>query len=271
MGLFSCFRKNDHVGFVLTGEKLTRLRGDLTSSSADDIVLPQGDISAIAALSPRKIVVVCGFDIFLCLKKKMVKIYEGGTIKPLIACCGKTLYAALNGRRQIHQFNMKEKKFEPLCIKFHDDDEKLFSIGSADQDKKSLTLVVYSPNEAVSRVLEVDLSTSDRKDLNCPGDVMAVYQCGDRIFATGSVSAQNTKQFYEYSWREKAWTKRADRTHGVSNQTTDKVLFVEGFFISFVEKAASSSKEIMEVYDVKTGEWSSHESEFSKIRAVACC
>lgn len=47
-----------------------------------------GEISAIAALSPRKIVVVCGSDIFLCSKKKIVKIHEGGTIKPLIGCCG---------------------------------------------------------------------------------------------------------------------------------------------------------------------------------------
>lgn len=62
-----------------------------------------------------------------------------------------TLFAALSGRRQIHQYNIKDKKFEPLCIKFHDEDEKLFSIGSSDVEKKTLTLVVYQQNEAISR------------------------------------------------------------------------------------------------------------------------
>ncbi|XP_003739440.1 uncharacterized protein LOC100906394 [Galendromus occidentalis] len=271
MGLLSCFRKVQHLGFVLSGDSLLRLRGDLSYSPADDIILPKGEISAIAALSPRKIVIVCGSDIFLCSKKKIVKIYEGGTIKPLIGCCGKTLFAALNGRRQIHQYNVKDRKFEPLCIKFQDEDEKLFSIGNSNVDSKTLCLVVYKQNEAISRVLEVDLNTFDRRDLNCPGDVMAVYQCGDRIFATGSVSAQNTKQFYELNCRTKTWVKRADRTHGVTNQTTDKVLFVDGFFISFVEKAASSGKEVIEVYDVKKEVWNSQDSEFSRIRAVACC
>ena len=52
----------------------------------------------------------------------------------------------------------------------------------------------FSDEYHTFRVLEVDLNTFDRKDLECPGDVMAVYQYGDRIFATGSVSAQNTKQ-----------------------------------------------------------------------------
>lgn len=44
------------------------------------------------------------------------------------------------------------------------------------------------------RVLEIDRRTGERRDLNCPSDVMALYRAGDRIFATGSVSARNTKQ-----------------------------------------------------------------------------
>lgn len=54
-----------------------------------------GEISSIAAMSARKLVVVCGYDIYLCTKGKPQKIYEGGTMKPLIGCFGSKLFREL--------------------------------------------------------------------------------------------------------------------------------------------------------------------------------
>ncbi|OQR73172.1 hypothetical protein BIW11_09910 [Tropilaelaps mercedesae] len=230
-----------------------------------------GEISSISTLSPRKVVAVCGSDIYLCTKGTAQKIYEGGTMKPLVGCFGKTLYAALNGRRELHRFDGKRKTFVPLCSDFDASSEQVYSIGSSDSDKHDVLVVVYRPTEAVSRVLEIDRRTGERRDLNCPSDVMALYRAGDRVFATGSVSSRNTKQFFEYSYKEQRWLQRPMRTYGVSNQSTDKVLYLAGHFVSFAEKPASSGNTLIEIYDVATETWSAQESEFSKIRAVACC
>lgn len=78
-------------------------------------------------------------------------------------------------------------------------------------------------------------------------------------------------QFFEYNPKESRWLERSERTYGVSNQTTDKVLFLAGHFISFTEKPASSGNALVEVFNIATQKWSAHESEFAKIRAVACC
>ncbi|XP_022649187.1 uncharacterized protein LOC111262726 isoform X2 [Varroa jacobsoni] len=273
MGVFPCFNKSSHSGFVLLAgdQRLLRLRADMSSTQAKDITLPQGEISSIAAMSARKLVVVCGYDIYLCTKGKPQKIYEGGTMKPLIGCFGKTLYAAINGRRELHCFDKKRKTFVPLCSDFDSSSEKVFSIGNSDSDKHDVLIVVYRPTEAVSRVLEIDRRTGERRDLNCPSDVMALYRAGDRIFATGSVSSRSTKQFFEYNYKEARWLERPERTYGLANQTTDKVLYVPGYFVSFTEKAASSVNTLIEIYDVNSEKWSSQESEFAKIRAVACC
>jgi len=158
-----------------------------------------------------------------------------------------------------------------LCDKFDTENEKVFSIGNSNSDRHNVLVVVYRPNEAVSRVLEIDRKTGERRDLNCPSDVMALYRAGDRIFATGSVSSRNTKQFFEYSYKEQKWYQRPERTHGVSNQTTDKVLYVDGHFVSFAEVATSPTNEMMEIYNVEKESWSSKETTYGKIRAVACC
>lgn len=78
-------------------------------------------------------------------------------------------------------------------------------------------------------------------------------------------------QFFEYNYKETRWLERPERTYGLANQTTDKVLYVPGYFVSFTEKAASSVNTLIEIYDVNSEKWSSQESEFAKIRAVACC
>lgn len=62
-----------------------------------------------------------------------------------------TLYAALNGRRELHRFDAKRKTFVPLCSDFDASSEQVFSIANSDSDKHNILVVVYRPSEAVSR------------------------------------------------------------------------------------------------------------------------
>lgn len=275
MGVFSCLSKSSHCGFIIT-EAVPKgvfkvLEHPDKPQMAEKFKLPEGKLTSCVALSPRKIVVVIECVIYLCTKESCVAIHNGGTISPLIGTCGKTLYAALQGRRELHKFNRKTMEFSPIGSKFDIDSERLFGIATSNSDKHNILVVIYLPDEANSRVLEIDRRTGERRDLNCPSDVMSLTRVDDRLFATGSVSSRNTKQFFQYSFLEDKWTPLMSRAFGVSNQSTDKVFFVHGYFVSFAENNTAAGNDMVEVYDIEKASWTSKESDFTKVRAVANC